>query len=260
MKDLLEFDRRHLWHPYTSIVEPLPCYPVVSAQGVRLRLADGRELIDGMSSWWCAIHGYNHPVLNRAIETQLQKMSHVMFGGLTHEPAVALAERLIGITPDSLQHLFLCDSGSVAVEVAIKMALQFWNAQGCMEKNRLLTVRGGYHGDTFGAMSVCDPENGMHERFRGMLPVHAFIDRPVTRIGDPLGALDAERLEEAFTRHHRSIAAMILEPLVQGAGGMWFYSADYLTRVAELCRRFDVLLIVDEIATGFGRTGAAVRL
>ena len=255
MNDALEFDRRHIWHPYTSMVDPLPAYRVVSAEGVRIRLADGRELIDGMASWWCVIHGYNHPRLNAAIEHQLKRTAHVMFGGLTHEPAIELARTLIDITPEPLQHVFFCDSGSVAVEVAIKMALQFWGAQARPEKHRLLTIRGGYHGDTFGAMSVCDPATGMHERFRPMLPAHIFVDRPRTRPGDPLHSADAEQIERALATHHRQIAAVILEPIVQGAGGMWFYAPQYLSHVHALCRHYDVLLVLDEIATGFGRTG-----
>ena len=237
------------------MTDPLPAYAVDSAHGVRIRLADGRELIDGMSSWWCAIHGYNHPALNEAVRAQLDKMAHVMFGGLTHEPAIKLARDLIEITPASLRHVFFSDSGSVSVEVAIKMAIQYWGAMGRPEKHRLLTIKGGYHGDTFGAMGVCDPVTGMHERFRPVLPQHIFVERPVSRVHEPLSAEDAERIETALTTHHRELAAVVLEPVVQGAGGMWFYSPEYLARVAELCVDLDVLLILDEIATGFGRTG-----
>ena len=255
LNESLDFDRQHIWHPYTSMTDPLPAYPVDSADGVRIRLADGRELIDGMSSWWCAIHGYNHPALNEAVRAQLDKMAHVMFGGLTHEPAIKLARDLIEISPAGLRHVFFSDSGSVSVEVAIKMAIQYWGAMGRPEKHRLLTIKGGYHGDTFGAMSVCDPVTGMHERFRRVLPQNIFVERPTSRVDEPLSADDATRIETALTTHHRELAAVVLEPVVQGAGGMWFYSPAYLARVAELCAELDVLLIADEIATGFGRTG-----
>ena len=249
------FDRDHLWHPYTSMTAPLPAYEVDSASGVRIRLKDGRELIDGMASWWCVIHGYNHPELNRAIEQQLQRTAHVMFGGLTHEPAIALGRQLVSLTPEPLQHVFFSDSGSVAVEVAIKMALQYWQARGRPARSRLLTIRGGYHGDTFGAMAVCDPVNGMHQLFRGVLPAHLFAPRPASRFGAPLSAGDLDEFERLLVTNQHDLAAVILEPIVQGAGGMWFYSADYLRDVSALCRQHDVLLIADEIATGFGRTG-----
>ncbi|MYD70754.1 MAG: adenosylmethionine--8-amino-7-oxononanoate transaminase [Acidobacteria bacterium] len=255
MTDSLAFDRRHIWHPYTSIVDPLPVYRAVSAEGVRIRLADGRELIDGMASWWCAIHGYNHPALNRAVRAQLDDTAHVMFGGLTHEPAIELARLLIELTPPGLQHVFFCDSGSVAVEVALKVALQYWHAQGHPERRRFATIRGGYHGDTFGAMGVCDPVAGMHERFRGILPDHLFAGRPRTRPGEPLHPDDEAGIRRILEEHHAEIAAVVLEPVVQGASGMWFYDAAYLRHVRTLCDRFDVLLVLDEIATGFGRTG-----
>ena len=255
LTELEDFDRHHIWHPYTSMTDPLPVYQAESAAGVRIRLNDGRELIDGMASWWCVIHGYNHPQLNAAVRAQLDDTAHVMFGGLTHRPAVELARRLVEVSPDPLQHVFFSDSGSVAVEVAIKMAIQYWSAQARGEKHRLLTIRGGYHGDTFGAMSVCDPVNGMHERFRPLLPEQLFVNRPQTRPGEPLSAEDRSEIQQALSAHHGEIAALILEPMVQGAGGMWFYDAAYLRHVRALCDHYDVLLIFDEIATGFGRTG-----
>jgi len=247
------YDVEHIWHPYTNIAEPTPVFPVASAQGVTIRLADGRELVDGMSSWWAAIHGYNHPALNAAIETQLQSMSHVMFGGLTHEPAVRLAETLINITAESLQYVFFADSGSVAVEVAIKMALQYQVARGKKNKNRLLSFRNAYHGDTFGAMAVCDPVNGMHSLFSDVLPQHYFADAPEC---NNQGVADVRQVSQLIEQHHPSIAAVILEPIVQGAGGMRFYCADYLRQLKALCEQYDVLLILDEIATGFGRSGS----
>jgi adenosylmethionine-8-amino-7-oxononanoate aminotransferase len=237
------------------MTDPLPTYAAESTSGVRIKLADGRQLIDGMSSWWCAIHGYNHPALNAAAESQLGKMAHVMFGGLNHAPATRLAQQLIEITAPSLQYVFFSDSGSVSVEVAIKMALQYWHNLGLPNKKRLLTIRGGYHGDTFGAMSVCDPVNGMHALFAGAMQEQLFAPRPQTRFGEALIAGDTDPLREQLNAHHPEIAAIILEPIVQGAGGMWFYSAKYLRAVKELCEEFDILLIADEIATGFGRTG-----
>ncbi|MCC5794141.1 MAG: adenosylmethionine--8-amino-7-oxononanoate transaminase [Chromatiales bacterium] len=253
--DLSDFDRQHIWHPYTSMTDPLPTYTVESARGVRIRLSDGRELIDGMSSWWSVIHGYNHPALNEAVRGQLARVAHVMFGGFTHGPAVGLARRLVEMTPAPLDRVFFSDSGSVAVEVAIKMALQYWSATGRPGRRRLLTIRGGYHGDTLGAMSVCDPVSGMHSLFTGALPRQLFAPRPRTRFGQPLEAGDLDQLEQLLDQHQEEIAALILEPVVQGAGGMWFYSADWLAGAAQLCRAHDVLLIADEIASGFGRTG-----
>ncbi len=255
INELLDFDHHHIWHPYSAMHGDVPVYPIISAQGVRIRLADGRQLIDGMSSWWCAVHGYNHPILNRAIHNQLENMSHVMFGGLTHPPAAALARKLIEITPDKLDSVFFADSGSVAVEVAMKMAIQYWHASNLPGKNRFVTISNGYHGDTFGAMSVCDPVNGMHGLFSDTLAKQYFVDAPNCRFGIPSVKNAIEPLSELLAEHHQQIAALILEPIVQGAGGMRFYSADYLAKARKLCNKHRVLLIADEIATGFGRTG-----
>jgi len=249
------FERNHVWHPYASMQHPAPVYAVRSAAGVELELEDGRRVIDGMASWWCAIHGYNVPELNAAIEKQLHSMSHVMFGGLTHEPAARLAERLLALAPVGMQHVFFADSGSVSVEVAIKMALQYWQAQNKQGKTRLLTIRNGYHGDTFGAMAVCDPASGMHHLFADVLPQHYFADAPTARTDSEWDDSQIASFRALIEAHHAEIAAVILEPLVQGAGGMRIYAAEFLRRVRALCDDFGVLLIVDEIATGFGRTG-----
>jgi len=256
---LLDLDKAHVWHPYSAMSSnegsDMPVYPVASADGVRLKLTDGRELIDGMSSWWCAIHGYNHPEMNRALEQQLQKMSHVMFGGLTHQPAVELAAQLVALTPEALQSVFFSDSGSVSVEVAMKMAIQYWHAKGQANKQLFLSIQNGYHGDTFGAMSVSDPVTGMHSLFSDVLTKQYFVDAPVCRFGQPCSDKDIAAFEQTINTEKDHIAAVIMEPIVQGAGGMRFYSAEYLYRVRELCDRHHVLLILDEIATGFGRTG-----
>ncbi|GAB5452127.1 MAG: hypothetical protein Hals2KO_24550 [Halioglobus sp.] len=258
--DLRTRDARSVWHPYASAVDVPEVFPVVSAKGVRLTLADGRELIDGMASWWCAIHGYNHPVLNEAVKAQLQNMSHVMFGGLTHPPAIELAELLCELTPSSLQRVFFSDSGSVAVEVALKMALQYWQAAGQGEKQRIVALRCGYHGDTFGAMSVCDPVTGMHHLFGQTLQQQLFAPAPQSAFGAPCQSADIAAMATLLKENADTIAAVIVEPVVQGAGGMRFYSAEYLVQLKALCEQHNVLLIYDEIATSFARTGKMFAL
>ncbi|WP_342804580.1 adenosylmethionine--8-amino-7-oxononanoate transaminase [Alteromonas sp. M12] len=251
----IEFDQKHIWHPYTSAINPLPCYEVESAEGVFLKLKDGERLVDGMSSWWATIHGYNHPELNKAANKQLEKMSHVMFGGITHKPAIDLCRSLVDITPEGLERVFLADSGSVSVEVAMKMALQYWACQGAPEKHRFISPRNGYHGDTFAAMSVCDPVNGMHSLFNQVLSSQIFAPAPQTQFDQTWNEDDIGPLEDLILTHKNEVAALIIEPIVQGAGGMRIYHPEYLHRCRQLCDEHNILLICDEIATGFGRTG-----
>ena len=252
---LLGIDRDSIWHPYSAMHSNFPVYHVISAEGVRLNLSNGKQLVDGMSSWWCAIHGYNHPEINKALELQLKHTAHVMFGGLTHTPAIKLTEQLLSIVPDKFDAIFYSDSGSVAVEVAMKMAIQYWHAKGKPERQNFVSLQSGYHGDTFGAMSVCDPVTGMHSLFSKSLTKQFFIEQPKCRFGESCASADIAELKLTLEKNSQHIAALILEPIVQGAGGMWFYSADYLKEIYRLCKEFDVLLIFDEIATGFGRTG-----
>lgn len=250
-----DLDKEILWHPYASTTNPGPLWQVVGAEGVHIELADGRKLIDGMSSWWCMIHGYNHPVLNEAAKAQIDQFSHVMFGGLTHEPAVRLGQKLLEITPKGLDKVFFSDSGSVSVEIALKMALQYWQSKGEPNKCKFVSLRRGYHGDTWGAMSVCDPDRGMHHLFKGMLADQLFVSSPSCKFAEEWNETHIEDLRALLSERSGEIAALILEPIVQNAGGMHFYSPEYLRRARELCDQYDVLLIADEIATGFGRTG-----
>ena len=251
----VDFDRAHIWHPYTSMTKPLPNYPVTHACGTKIFLQTGEALVDGMASWWSALHGYNHPALNAALTAQSEQMSHVMFGGITHKPAIELCKKLIAMTPAPLDKVFLADGGSVSVEVAIKMAIQYWFSKGNKAKHKIMTPMKGYHGDTFAAMSVCDPVNSMHSMYQGFLPQQVFVPQPSCGFYDTFDEQEAQQLEGFFAQHHQQVAAFIIEPIVQNAGGMNFYHPDYLKAVRTLCDQYDVLLICDEIATGFGRTG-----
>ncbi|WP_257264560.1 adenosylmethionine--8-amino-7-oxononanoate transaminase [Endozoicomonas sp. ONNA2] len=251
----LFFDARHIWHPYSKTIDGVDMFPVVGAEGVYLHLNDGRRIIDGMSSWWCMVHGYNHPEMNAALKRQIDDFSHVMFGGLTHKPAIDLAKKLVAMTPEPMQTVFFADSGSVAVEVAIKMAMQYWIARERPEKNKMLTVRGGYYGDTTGGMSICDPDGGMHHWFTGILPLHYFAPRPECGFAEACEERHIAQLQQILDQQGNQLAGVIIEPIVQGAGGMYFYSPQYLTRLRQLCDDYEVLLVHDEIATGFGRTG-----
>lgn len=251
----VKFDEQHIWHPYTSMKTPLPSYPVQSADGVRIKLESGQELIDGMSSWWSVIHGYNHPLINQAITDQLSKMSHVMFGGLTHNPAIELCKKLVEITPVGLEKVFLADSGSVSVEVALKMAIQCQLGRGYISRNKFVTIKHGYHGDTFGAMAVCDPVNSMHSLYSDILPKNYFIEAPKSKPDQDFDHKELDELKMLLQQDSDNIAALILEPVVQGAGGMRFYHPEFISAAKSICEQYKILIIADEIATGFGRTG-----
>ncbi|MEA3405852.1 MAG: adenosylmethionine--8-amino-7-oxononanoate transaminase [Pseudomonadota bacterium] len=253
--ELLEFDQQHIWHPYAKLPNPVAAIGVKKTQGSIITLADDRELVDGMSSWWAALHGYNHPKIQKAMHEQIDTMPHIMFGGLTHEPAIELAKRLVKLSPPGLEKVFFVDSGSVAMEVAIKMAMQYWISLNRPGKNKLLTVNNGYHGDTFATMAICDPINGMHSLFSELLPKHYFAPAPQMGFEIESDNQDIQALKAILAEHHHNIAAVTIEPIVQGAGGMRFYRPDYLKQLRALCDEFEVLLIIDEIATGFGRTG-----
>ncbi|MCG7539766.1 adenosylmethionine--8-amino-7-oxononanoate transaminase [Pseudoalteromonas sp. OF7H-1] len=251
----IEFDRKHIWHPYTSMIDPLPVYPAARTFENKIELETGETLIDGMASWWSAVHGYGHPEIITAIKNQADTMSHVMFGGLTHQPAVELCKLLVELTPAPLNRVFLADGGSVSVEVAIKMAIQYWLSKGKKNKTQIMTAKKGYHGDTFAAMSVCDPVNSMHAMYQGFLPEQVFVDAPRSEFYGSQSQDELNALETAFAAHHEKVAAFIIEPIVQNAGGMNFYHPEYLKALRALCDKYEVLLILDEIATGFGRTG-----
>lgn len=251
----LQFDKEHLWHPYTSMANALPAFGVVAASGVELQLQDGKKLIDGTSSWWACVHGYSHPKIVKAMQQQAATLSHVMFGGITHRPAVELARLLVNMTSPNLTKVFLADSGSIAVEVAMKMALQYWQGKTKPNKQKILTIKNGYHGDTFAAMSVCDPEGGMHTMFGELVTKQLFAPAPQSRFGGNFNPEELSDIANLFEDNHQQIAALLVEPIMQGAGGMRFYHPDYLSALRKLCDKYDVLLILDEIATGFGRTG-----
>ena len=255
LEQLLHIDKNHVWHPYSSANGTMDNWVVKGASGVHLFLETGEKLVDGMSSWWSVIHGYNHPILNHALVRQTEQMAHVMFGGLTHRPAAKLTELLLKIVPEGLNHVFYCDSGSVAVEVAMKMAIQYWFSKGVTSKSRFATIRNGYHGDTWHAMSVCDPDTGMHHIFNKTLPQQYFLPAPISKFCGGFNSTELEEVEKLLSAEKENIAAFILEPIVQGAGGMRFYHPQYLKKVRELCNNYEILLIADEIATGFGRTG-----